>query len=755
MARIKRLTKKYYKMKKTIKLSILLAIMATIIYACSTSEETNQMIDDDVAMDDDMIPMDDDEQGEAIEMTNVLVAIPDGSNLDLDTTSVVSLGNTETLDSDGMGMVAVNPGTIETAYLIDNNNNVLLAGFISDDRQEVSIETTVELMLYYALDYHLLPDNAKTAFLEAVGQTPNFESLVSSVEALFQENPLMYAEGDYLEVLNQTLGSFTNGVDNALAPTRIFLDDVLEKSGVTFSKLDESSINLTNIWPRRSRILVYRMSSVDRQGNLAEIPNFRENEPIINMIFEPAQSTISDFDIGNKVSEINANAAAVENARESGPIDLPINVATEFAVQYEVVVIGSGTPNNVVRNFTEREREIYEDINEETYILDFFLPTLLDIGGNKSLLENLDDATQQALLNEVQSILESYSDVREAIRNNEFKDASEVWLPQLYDNIRLSDDLRSMLGGIYNILSNSGNSPNTFIQSQELVEEGIERTERIMAAIVQNMNFSRKTNIDLLRTSARILEQWQPHAVDAEVGITSTKTEVCLGEAQELRATLITVSDPEVETLEFHWQSSDRFGGRIQDINGDPNNFGTEIVTETNVVSYISAALESDLGNGANTETITVTIMARNIRRDDLTEIGTATIDINNSICESFTVAFEQLPNFRVTSESSLICNGNPEYQAFSPIPFQAVFQEVEGAIGYRGIITASNGAVNPERAIDVTELGDGLLAVTSGTGSIIIFNTCNEEEARTRAEELVDAITVFPASIEIIPVFN
>ena len=742
-------------MKNLIKFILSVVAVIFLIWACNSNDDVEQMMnDDDVAMSDDVDPTDDGPIGGSFEMVDVTVILSNNSDIDLNATSIVSLGNIESIDADGMGMVAVNPGTIETAYLIDNDNNVLLAGFISDDRQEISIRTTVELMLYYGLDYYLLPDNAKTAFLNTVAQTPNFDSLVSSIEVLFEENALMYAEGTYIDVLNQAINGLTGGVDTTIAPIRIFLDDVLEKSGVTFSKLDESSINLTNTLPRRSRILVYRMSSFDRQGNLTEIPNFRENEPIINMAFDPATSTISDFAIGNRISEINANAAAVENARESGPINLPINVATEFAVQYEVVIIGSGTSSDVVRDFTGAEQEIYEEINEETYILDFFLPTLLDIGGNKSLLENLDDATEQALLNEVQSILESYSDVRESIRNNEFKDASESWLPELYDNIRLSDDLRNMLGGINNVLSNNGNSPNTFIQSQELIEEGIERTERVMEAIFQNMDFRSKTNLGQLRTTAKILEQWQPYSTDAEVGITATNTEVCLGEAQELRATLLTVSDPEVETLEYHWSSSNRFGGQIQDINGDPNNFGAEIVTETNVVSYISAALESDLGSGANTETITVTIMARNIRRNDLTEIGNAAIDINNSICESFIVSF--VPDMHIRELEDNGCPDGIEYRVDSPLNYNADFEAVDGATGYLGAVTNANGDVGNQFTLEnLQDLGNGMLRVNFATGPFITgFRTCNLENAEAQLEEFLSNI-IEPVSIEITPAFN
>ena len=746
-------------MKNTTKLIILFSIAAMLIYACSSNDDTQQMVDDDMSINDDVDPSDDDNSGDMMgnfEMTTVQAVLPEGVELDLSTTSIASLGEEVMVDSNGMALLPFNSGTVELGYLLDEDNNVLLLGFLSDQRTEISVTTTAEVMLYFGLDYFLLDASAKTAFLDAVPSSTNFDVLVSGLTTLFEENPLMYAEGIYLTLLNQNIEQLTQSTNAILPEQRIFLDDVLEKSGITFNKVDESTINLQNTFPRRSRILVYRKSFFDREGNLTEIPNFRENEPLVNLLFEPGKTLdLGNLDIGTPVSVINANAASIDNATESGPIVLPVNTATEFAVEYEVVVIGSGTPTNVVRDFTERERDIYGDINEEAYILDYFLPALLDIGGNKALLQNINTAGKEALVNAVSPVLEQYPEVLENVRNNEFKDASETWFPELYENIRLSDDLRNLLGNVYNILTNNGNSPNTFIQSQELAETGIARTERVMAAVYGNMDFSRKSNIGQLRTTAKILEQWQPFSIDAEVGITATNTEVCLGEAQELRATLLTISDAEVESLEFHWSSSNRFGGRIQDINGDPNNFGTEIVTENNAVSYISAALESDLDGGSNIETITVTIMARNLRRNDLTEIGTATIDINNVICESFTASVTQQPNFRILRESALICNGNPEYQAFSPVPFSADFEEVEGAVAYDASITFDDGLVGGTfRIQNLEDLGGGLVRYNFGIGSIVIVNTCNEQQARDEAQNFVDNLTRIPVSIEITPIF-
>ena len=734
----------------------LFVVIGGLLLGCSSGDDTDQMQDDDmIQTDDPNDPNDPEAPNEPFEMVDVQAILPEGSSIDLSTTSILSLGSASALAVSGQGEIPLNPGTVEMAYLLDAEDNVLLAGFVSDDRKEISVATTVEVMLYFGLDYYLLADNAKQVFLNAVGQIPNYNDLVSDVEALFVDNPLMYSEGTYLTILNQIIDEVSTSKRDNRLEKRIFLDDVLQKSGITFSQIDAASINLQNSLPRRSRILVYKKSFYDKDVNLTEIPNYRENEPLVNLEFEPSGNAIGEFQIGNSLSVINANAAAIENITESGPINLPTNPPSEFAVEYEVVVIGSGKTLGVVRDFSDREREIYGDINVETYILDYFLPTLLDIGGNKSLFQGLNENGQQAILNAVTPILEQYPSVLEDVRNNAFKDASEAWLPELYDDIRLSDDLRSLLGTIYSLLSTNGNAPNTFIQSQELAETGLPRTERILEVIYQNIDLKRKTNTGQLRTDSRTLEQWQPFSIEADVGIIAADTEVCLGTATELTANVFTLGDPEVETFELHWSSSNNFGGRIQDINGDPNNFGTEIVTEERTVSYISTALESELGDGENIETITLTVMARNIERNDLTEVGSATIEINNlRPCESFTVGFEQQDPLREVPDAG--CQDGTGYRASSPILYTAEFEAVEGATSYLGVITRSNGVVNDEMLLDdgIEDIGNGRLRFTTGVGSVRAIITCNRAQAEAFAEELLESITVEPVSIEITPVF-
>ncbi|WP_318309223.1 hypothetical protein [Flagellimonas crocea] len=747
-------------MKIPYKKIVIVFFVLALDIACSSNDNGNDpMTDDDISQtDDDPTPTDDDPgSGEGYEMADVRVLLPENGNVDLTDAKLVSLGADSDVDASGMGKLPLNRGTVEAGYLLDADNRILLAGFLSEERSELSIETTAEQMVYYALSYHLLPESAKSAFLKSVGQTPGFPNFVEEIRTLFESNPLMYSEGSYEAALqaflNQITAKHPKGVEN-----RIFFNDENTKSGVTLSSVDSTRIKLQNSLPRRSRVVIYKKSYKNRNGDLFEIPNYT-SDIFANFDLESGGSnTIQEMEVGYSLQQINAQQASIDNAIETEPILLPVNPASEFVAEYEVVIIGSGQPNSEVRDMTAQEREIYTEINKKTYVLDYFLPTLLDIGGNKSLLPPFGSEKENALYNAVLPVLEQYPNVIDEVVQNEFKEATKIFLPALYEDVRLSDDLRGILTDVYRVLSGNGDFPNTFIQSQELIETGYPRTKYILSVIDKNIKATNYyANFSGLRTTAFNFESWEVKSIDAVVELQRDNVELCLGESAELRVTANTDYEPEVEDFEFHWSTSNEFGGRVQDIGGDATNFGVSIVTNNNYVSYISTALESELGAGNNMETVTVILYFRNKNTGELTEAGRDSMTVNNKKgCESFTVSFERQPNIREVP--ILSCNDYIGYQAFSPVPYTADFAAVEGAVAYKGIITSSNGVVNQERVwklSDLEDVGSGTLRINSGVGSIIIYETCDAAEAETRAQEFVDNINVEPSTVKITPIFN
>jgi hypothetical protein len=611
-------------------------------------------------------------------------------------------------------------------------------------------------MLYIALDYYLLNYESRKAYLNSVGQVDGFSGFVQDLEDLFNQDPLMYSKALYLDILNDKLDQIGRipGPVKPVKTERIFINDVKIKSGVTISSIDMSNIKLQNSFPRRTMIFIYKKAYYDRNGDYHEISGYLD-QPLSSFRFEPGmEANLEAFEVGSQLSTVSASMSSIDLASSTGPINLPVNESSEFLAEYEVVVLGAGDDNSLDRNLSPTEISAREDLNVETYALDYLLPTLLDIGGNKNLLPPFGSSKENALYNAVLPVLEANPTVLEAIKNHEFKTASEILLPELYGDIRLSNELRELLKDVYDILSDGGNLPETFVQSNELIETGHPRFELIMEAMYKNMNFDEKTNVGMLRTEAKDVEHWIVNSIDAEVNLIPQEVDVCLGQATEIRTSLQTFFEPEVESIEYHWSTSNQFGGRVQDIENDPNNFGTSIVTSSNIISYISVALASELGNGDNLETVSVVVYAKDLSTGALSEIGRDEMQVNNlRNCTSFYVPFTK--EVLINELTTLACGNNTEYFLGHPT-FLATFEAVENAVSYKGKIKRMDGTFGNEFTMTtITDVGNGVLEYRLGVGPIVIYSTCNQAAAQAEQQDRLDYLeTVGHQGVEVTPVF-
>lgn len=724
-------------MKTSIRYTFFIILFAAFLFSCKDEEPDGK----------------EEEPYKYLEEVNVNVVLPEGSSADLSNAVLFSLGASSDVDGSKTGKLPFNPDSFEPAYLLDDDNNVLMAGFISDHNSEISIETTVEFMLYYAFDYYLLSaPNARKVFLENVRNMPQFQEIVSVMEKLFAEDPLMYSKGSYLTKydLKKIQASV---VSEPLQLKRLLIEGKETRSGITVSKIDSVNVKLQNAFPRRTKVFAYKKMYYDRDRSPHEVPQYWNN-PIVTFDFEPGKKmNIETLEVGSKLAQVNAQSASIDNVSESDPVHLPVNTSTEFAVVYQLVVIGSGDLNIIDRNLSSGEQEAYENLNVETYALDYLLPTILDIGGNKNLLPPFGSEKETALLNAVLPALEANPDVYNAIKKNDFKAASETLLPELFGDIRLSNNLRSLLTNVYNVLSDNGTMPNTFVQNHELTETGYERIKKVMEAVYKNMNFDSKVNIELLRTDAKSIESWTVNSIDAVVEMSPKEADVCLGESLSLKTSLVTFFDPEVEEVEFHWKTSNNYGGRVQDINNDPNNFGASIITKTNEVSYISAALESELSSGDNIETVSVVVYYKNKETGELSKAGQDFMKVNNKKgCVSFFVEFSK--EVALNSFTSLLCGGEMEYSVGHPT-FVAKFEAVEGARSYKGRIQRRDGTFGDEFSLTQLDEEGDLLVYRLGVGSIVVFMTCDGADAIYEQQQRLNKLDeVGHVGIEITPVF-
>lgn len=730
-------------MKNKFGTSIWVILSLFLYLGCSSDDGNNQGKD----------PNDGDNLLEYTEL-EVSIGLPQGSGPDLAKTKVVSLGVAVEPGQDGKAMLPHNPNRIELGYLLDSDDNVLLLGLLSDDHREISIRSTVEAMIYLGLDYYLLDDSIKAIFLERVPSLGGFNELVDQIQALFQADFLMYQKGSYMEVLNSSLEEMVQGMADR-STDRLFIEGEATKSGLTVAKLDSIHAEITQMVPRRTQLFVYKKSIFDRNGNEQNFEGYTET-PFINLELKPGKrNQIAELEVGSSLHQVITQNASVENASSTGPVALPVDVLREYLAEYELAVVGPGNPEALERDLSPLEEEALVELSKKSYVLDYFLPTLLEIGGNRSMLPSPGDDREAELYNLVTPMLDQYPEVIDHVLENDFKAATKAFLPELYGNVRMSDDLRGILLGVYELLAQGSDAPQTFIQSHELIEIGYPRTQKIMEAVDRNISTKNHyKNFGDLKTEADQLELFSVSSIDADVNLGPADSELCLGKAMSLSLSLITAYDPEVEEFEYHWNTDGTYKGRVQDINGDPNNFGTSIITKDRTVSYISAALESDLGGGANWETITVTVYTKNLNSGELTKVGEDSVKVNNiKGCTSFYVSYSREVN--LSERPNSFCSGGIEYSV-GTATYVTGFEAVEGAVAYQGRTLKKDGTYSNWFAMNTEEEENGWIGYRLGVGSVNLFSTCSEGEALEEQQRRYDYLEeVGHQGIEVKPQFE
>ena len=609
-------------MKKTGKFLVFALVAFMMVLGCSKND-TPVDVKDPIQKDDPKEPEEPEEpeepQGE-FNLVDVQVNLPTDSDLDLSGTTIFTLARPSTVETNGSSELPFNPGTGQLAFLMDGEDNLLLAGFLTDDRKEISVATTTEVMLYFSLGYTKTPDNLKQPYVNAVQQIAGYQNLVSDIEALFVADPLMYTKGDYTSAINAKIAEITT-IEWIDESARIAVDSKDTRSGITISDVDDSNIQLQNSQPRRAHTFVYKKSFKDEDGNETQIDNYTSN-PITDFKVEPGRKNSGDETQSVSIQqqcEVGTNF--IENSTTSEPINLPLSEG-ESSADYEVVVVGPGTGKSGSgnREFTPTERVKFEQLSKESYILDNFLPTLLDIGGNKGMLPPFGDSKEQDMVNAVLPFLEANTEALNLVLENDFDSASKKFIPDLYEDIRQSNDLRELLKNVYDVVD-GGEFPNTFVQSQELIETGEARLKSLTHIIDQNINsYDNKCNNYGMEQNAS-LESWTVTSSDGNVKLSAANGCIQLRGYVDITAR-VTTELAAGDELEYEWSTTSNFGGNVNDF----TNSGTSITSSKETVSFSSTALNSELSAGDNIETVTVKAFVKNA--NGRTEVGSDEIQV-------------------------------------------------------------------------------------------------------------------------------
>ncbi len=563
---------------------------------------------------------------ETYNTAKIQVKLPDAATHNLNNATLVSLGSENQLDENLNATIPFNPGTIELAYLVDSEDELLMAGFLTNERKEISVVTTAEVMLYFGMFSPLNTIAYKRYFVENISSTQAFKDLNTEFEALFKSNKKVFFEGGYTDALNKAIVELSERDTVDLYLKRADIRGI-KSSGLDLNDVGEKSFTVSNYYPRRTHGFIYKKSYKDQSGNETVINSKVDGNDIADKEVQIPYIRLADEredNLQNQVFNFNlCSQGAQYHAKTSDKLNLEL-ADDRLSETYEMAIIGPGRGIPAERPLTNKENEKLEQLSIETFVLDYFVPILLDIGGNKDIYSSATLQQTDAIVPVVEPILRAHSPSINAVIENDFATAIDEFLPFLYGDIRLSDDLRNIMTQLYGILS-KGTSPNTFIQNNELIQQGEARYLKVSAAIFRSM----KESVGISCVNSRLessskLTKWDITIYDGLVKLKPEKlVTVPFGEPKDIYArTFIDLADG--ESLEYEWSTTSQFGGILNDYNGQD---ATGFTSKSEKVAFFSNASNLQLSDGDNLEKVTVKVYV--VKGSSRDQLGTASMEVN------------------------------------------------------------------------------------------------------------------------------
>ncbi|SMC41651.1 hypothetical protein [Cellulophaga tyrosinoxydans] len=583
------------------------------------------------------------EQGEGPNRDEVEVKInlPEGSGLNVGDTYLYTLGTNADVDAQGKVLAPIFDGSTELAFLFNSKNEPLLAGFISKDKKEISINTTAEVLLYYAVPAYIQSSELKDGYLSEINTLSSFSLFSEGLKNLFKTDNLMLQKGSYKSLLQAQLDLFSETDMSSKTSKNISVDSRDERSGLILGEND-AKIHISNKYKRAAHTFIYKKSTTNLNGqenviNAAITGDDKANfEFALKAATRPPNAQDRKVDIHGLV--LACNVIKFDQST-SEPFDLEL-FDNESAAKYEVAVIGAGKLRKN-REMTTTERQKFEELSKKVFIMDYLLPITLDIIGRKSEFDNNKEGKEEALYSAVLPYLEKNSTVKSLVLENEFQAAIEAFLPVLYDNGGSFGEIFKLMQDVYAVLSNGDPNAYDFI----VTDAQKANSTKVLKIIEETMKLVSYQCFDAQLEDVSNIETWEVIVDQGKVKLTPQTAVVSVlataEKTQEIEAT-VQIKLETGESIEYEWKTTTKFGGVINDLNGKSGSTFTSSFSKVYFLSNIGA---SQLSDGDNIEEVSVTAFVNG--PNGRTEVGKATMQV-----------FVKKSNFIMTPNNSKI-SGN------------------------------------------------------------------------------------------------
>ncbi|CAH8282967.1 hypothetical protein EV196_101505 [Mariniflexile fucanivorans] len=564
----------------------------------------------------------DDQKQETIGRTliDLTVKLPEGSKINVNDTYVYTLGTSDDVDAQGNVSALIFEGSTELAFLFNSSNEPLLAGFISKEKTEISLSSTAEVLLYYAIPTYLQDNQYKDAYISEISKLDEFPAFVEGLQTLYTSDNFTLKNGAYFNLLSEQLESLSQ-ITVINSTGKVNTDSKDARSGISIKDVPENSIQVSNKYSRDAHAFIYKKSVINLNGQ-EQIINLKvsgSDEAQIQFEIDRAEHTGQDVKADIRVLSIACQTKRFkETLSKAFELELKDN---ETAAKYEVTVIGAGGSNSN-REFTDAENEKFQELSKKAFIIDYFLPIALDIAGRKSEYDKLNGSKNDALFAAVLPYIEDNAAVLDLVYKGDYKSAVETFLTDIYASGSNFGDAFRIMQAIYDVLSEN----NTIPFDYGVTDAQKNNETKIMEIISEVMKLESFDCLNFFFEDSSVSESWNVTVEKGKVKLSPKKANVTIlaNTTQEIKATVSSITLNAGEKFEYEWSTTTAYGGVINDLNGKS---GTSFTSNFDKVYFLSNASESQLSDGDNIEKVNVKVFTNG--PSGRFEVGTDEMEVN------------------------------------------------------------------------------------------------------------------------------
>ncbi len=547
--------------------------------------------------------------GSTQNLSSIKVMLPEGVNIDLTETRVISGNEITDVQSSGDSKAIYREGSRGFALLESNDGTPLLMGFIGGDSKDISIRSTLIAALYYALGTVFQPEIIRAHYFEMDMEGLLSDDVLDEAKRLFLEDDNYLGSPGFAALIQQMVDKFKERSDTvdivfkSRSPGSLEVQQNNVKSGVQIEEVDHESFRLTNQYRRRAHAFIYR-TGYKQEGAAGEVV-------LVSDVTTQAPSPIKDVRVPStkavrEFTGVIQDAAAGDGMKmavtQSDVVELDLEDGNEYD-SYKVRVVGPGL---IDRKLPPLERRKVEELSWDTMIYDMFLPMLLDAVSEAKLaggpdLKGLDEKYYEDFRNLVVLFASSIPSVEEALKSQDYSTAFTELIYSIENNAG-----SSLVMDIF-----EGFIKGAEAYSQELGGEiAIEGGERA-AGLVGNVVKILKATDTLLKIGdyfraiyaisySSQLEEWDVKAKAVPVTLLPKEAVAYPYILKYLKAYVKDTRLGEGEVFEFRWSTTGDFGVLRDDMGHEGTEFSNSSLESPREVIYFSNKYDDkDLPEGA------------------------------------------------------------------------------------------------------------------------------------------------------------